>query len=91
MGLRDSQCDTVRAIHIIQEIKRSHNDLDLLLVGGLQVTKARHRFQWGVSGLLMTCLLSGLALVNPRIVKGRLFLKHVTEFLSFFFGTCFDV
>ena len=37
---------------------------------------------------LMTCLLSGLGLVNPRIVQGRLFL---VDFHYFFLGTCFDV
>ena len=36
--------------------------------------------------LLMTCLLSGLALVNPRIVKARLFLTCYK--LSFFLLWC---
>ena len=31
---------------------------------------------------LMTCLLSGLAIVNPRIVKGRLFLIVLYFFLE---------
>ena len=75
MGPRDSQCDTVRAFHMTRDKKRSHNDLDLLV--GVEDCKSQRPvtdFSGECLVLLMTCLLSGLGLVNPRIVKGRLFL-----------------